>query len=474
MQFHSYLLAGGLEKKDWHRFVREVIRGSRTRHKETRAFVEALSPHYPEFKITDQDLHKVIFPEKPVEIPRLRVLRTYFKRLLEDFLIQNEILENVEMRDLLLTTALRKRNLLVLSEKVATAAQDRIVNLPYEFDNLQYDLRFEVQLLGIYIRSHRRTGKYNWSNLIGKLETYSLTHRLALMCAMLNDGYVVNEDTGSENQVLRALADAEFAKEGLHPLAQIYYHILKLLGGSDINLHFPKLEGLFMKHGGRISRIERMNIFGFLTNYLYLMDRKGNPKSLSALFRSFKVMHEQNLVFGSGAYSVVMVRNITGVGARMGEVAWTSTFLKEAREKLPSPENENAFQYGSAYLAFTEGNYAEARKSLSRVEYADAFYRLANDNLLLRISYETKDSELFYSVHATLSRHLYRKEAISPRIRKALQSLLKAMLALYELRWGTFGKNSFEEAKNMIESFEDVFNRDWLRAKIAELEQIHS
>lgn len=473
MKFQSYLLAGGLEKKEWNRFVREVKNGKRCRHKETKAFVKVLAPHYPDFDIDDQEVFEEIFPGKALSISRLRVLRTYFKTMLEEFLIEMELQENESMRDLLLSIALKNRNHLPLSERKAATAQERIARADYELEGLEYDLLFERQRLDIYVRSNQRTENYDWENLILKLESYSLSYRLQLLCAMLNGGTVLKDHPGSENQIRQTLLDAESKGTKLHPLALIYFHILKLLTGSEITLHFPALETLFMKHGGRISRIERMNIFGFLTNYLYLMDRKGDPQSLPALFRSFKVMHEQDLIFGAGAFSVVMVRNITGVGARMGEIAWTHAFLNEARQKLPKPENENAFHYGSAYLAFAEGNYPEARKSLAKVEYADAFYRLANDNLLLRISYETQDSELFFSVNATLNRHLYRKEAISPRIRKALQSLLKAMLVLFELRWGTFDRESFEEAKHMIESFEDVFNRDWLRAKIAELEELY-
>jgi hypothetical protein len=473
MQFQSYVLAAGLEKKEWNRFVREVGNGKKTSHRATKALVKALAPHYPEFKIDDLELFKAIFPGKKFSVPRLRVLRTYFKTLLEEFLIDGELRTNEPMRDLILTMALKERNLLSQSEKVARGAQERIMNSPLEFDSLENDLLFEKECQGIFVRTQRRSERYDWDKLMTKLETYSLAKRLQFLCAMFNVNQVQSDEGGQEYRIRQVFKEVEAAGADLHPLSIIHYHILKLLTGAEINTHFPALESQFKQHGGRISRIERMNIFGFLTNYLFWLDRKGDPKSLPALFRSFKVMHEQDLIFGAGAFSVVMVRNITGVGARMGEVPWTSAFLKEAQTKLPSPENENAYQYGSAYLAFTEGKYPEARKKLAQVEYADPFYRLANDNLLLRISYETKDTELFYSVNATLNRHLYRKEGISPRIRKALQSLLKAMMVLFELRWGTFDPDAFADARRMIESFEDVYNRDWLRAKIAELEKIH-
>jgi hypothetical protein len=456
----------------WNRLVRDIRKGIRTGHKDTQAFVAALEAYYPEFDVDDETHFAKTFPGIEFSAPRLRVLRTYFKSLLEQFMVEMELEEQPVFRRLLLTLAMKRKGLLLQGEMILNEEQERLFDSDIEIVSLEHDLMLEKERLDLHIMSTQRTEPYDWNRILEKLDAYSLSYRLQLLCAMLNEGQLSAANTDSLNRIQLTLEEAAPRIDALQPLAAIYYRILCLLNGENIEDHFPALVAVFQRHQVRIAKTEQMNIFGFLTNFLGRRDRLGDPKSLPALHRSFKVMHELDLIFGAGAYSVIMVRNISSVGVRMGDITWTTEFLSQARKRLAFPENENAYQYGCAHLAFAGRNYAEARKHLAQVEYADPFYRLANDSLLLRISYESHDEALFYSTHAALSRHLYRKEGISIKVRKPLQNLLKAMSALFELRWGVFDMAEFAAAKAMIADFEDVYNRDWLLAKVEELEEL--
>jgi hypothetical protein len=474
MKYQCYQIAAGLDRVTWNRLVRDIRKGIRTGHKDTQAFVAALEAYYPEFDVDDETHFVKAFPGVEFSAPRFRVLRTYFKSLLEQFMVEMELEEQPVFRRLLLTLAMKRNGLHLEAERILNEEQARLYESDIEIASLEHDLMMEKERLDLHIMSSQRKEPYDWNRILEKLDAYSLSYRLQLLCAMLNEGQLSAANTDSLNRIQLTLEEAAPRIDNLQPLAAIYYHILCLLNGGNIEDHFPALEVVFRQHQVRIAKTEKMNIFGFLTNFLFQRDRLGDPKSLPALHRSFKVMHELDLVFGAGAYSVIMVRNITGVGARIGDIAWTTEFLQLARKNLPSPENENAFQYGSGYLAFVGGNYPEARKHLAQVEYADPFYRLANDSLLLRISYESHDEALFYSTHSALSRHLYRKEGVSIRLRKSLQNQLKAMQVLFELRWGNFDLEEFAGAKAMISDFENLANRDWLQAKVEELEELHS
>jgi hypothetical protein len=290
------------------------------------------------------------------------------------------------------------------------------------------------------------------------------------LCALANYGESFARSPEEAALIQAGLGEAATVEDRLPPLGKVYFHILSLLNGGDQKKHFEKLQGLFAAFAHRIPASEQRNIFGLMINYLHANDQKGKAGSLDRQFIAYKEMLRLGLVFGQGAFSVNSARNISIVGTRLGEFAWTRSFLETIPEMVPGPAGLNVLHYGSAYLSLAEGRCSDARRHLSQVDYSDPFYKMANDILMLRIAFEEKSIDLFHHQHAALSRHLYRREDISEGFRQGLHNLLKVMMALMDLGSRRCTAEDIAQLRQMLADFKLVFNREWLEDKIAELE----
>ncbi|MEM6270874.1 MAG: hypothetical protein AAF998_15640 [Bacteroidota bacterium] len=469
--YRCYRLAAALSRKHWHAFLREVGREVYGRHRETRQLIEALRSHHPDFAVPDAQVFAAAFPGKAFSEGRFRLLRSYMSGMLEEFIVRMALRERPQERTRLLVAGLYELGELREAGKVIRDGRRAMASPLMEIEDLRHDFQLELLELDLYIRQRQKQVAFDWANLISKLEQQSLADQLRLLCAMVNAaGFRGNRDPRMQAMVARGLATAGAMRTELHPLAAIYFHLLSLLDGGDLQIHFAELEQLFREHDRSLSRTERMNLFAGLINFLLCLDRKGTPRSLQAVYRSLREMHRQDLIFGAGAFSVSFARNLASVAARMQAFDFAQEFLEELRERLDSPANEHVYHYGAAYLHFAQKNYSSARKHLHQADFSNPFFRIANDNLMLRIAYESNADDTFFSTHSTLSRHLYRKEELTAAFRNALRNLLRLLTVMYDLRWGPRNPEKMGKLQEMLAATDDVFNRDWILASIREIE----
>ncbi|MEM7040593.1 MAG: hypothetical protein AAF570_26755, partial [Bacteroidota bacterium] len=249
----------------------------------------------------------------------------------------------------------------------------------------------------------------------------------------------------------------------------MYAHLLRLFMGQDPDTYFPRFSAVLDRHGPKMDRIERVNIFGFLINFFTQQDRKGVPGSQKRLFDTYKEMVAQDLVFGLSRFSYRIAFNITTLACKLKAIDWTTDFLPQIREKIPAPDGENLFHYGSAYLEFARENYSAARRKLIFVQFEDPIDRLSFDVLSIRIAYESRDSDLFDAVHARLTRRLYRKAEVSDRIRRPIHNFLRVVQPMFDLQHTSPTPAELDRIKEMLENAETITGREWLEAKFSYL-----
>lgn len=469
-EYICYEIARSLNKNEWNRIVREVKNGIRTQHADTQAYVAAIAQHYPAFEISDESIFQKAFPGEPYSNPRIRVLRTYLKKVLEDFLIESAQQNAPSTREYFYVRSLLDRNCPELARLVLASYFKKGDSNAFSVDDLLHEFSMEEMNLELYIRENRRTNGYDWEGLLRKLDQFSITQKLRLLCAIKSESNFVTRET-PEFHVQLAGIRAEVDRIGTDriPILGIFYQLLLLITEANYDPHFLELQRLLAEYGPGLSKNERLNVYGLIINFLNYSERCGMPNSLRYMFQSHQEMTRQDLVFGAGGFSVNSVRNIITSGARLGEIAWCWKFLEEARNRIPSPESDKFYYYAAAYLEFTGKNYAKAKRNLVQSELADPFNKIANDFLLLRICYDSGEDDLFLSLHASLSRQLYRKDEVANAYRQSLLNCLKILLKIFELR-GTSPKSAeIKNLKKQLDGFEVMMVREWILEKIEEL-----
>jgi tetratricopeptide (TPR) repeat protein len=472
--FDSYELAGSLTAGEWRRFVRSVREDRSKQAIELGQMLMVLGKYHPSLQVADETLFAATFPGQAYNNGRLRVLRTYFKHRLEAFIVLEELSRSQRLKDRLLIAALKRRDLPEMALKVLLEAKGDVADPVMDLEAMEHSLELDEGNLDLMVRLRHRFLPINWGAVMHQVEQIGLVKRLRLLSAMISARAIRSSDLDWAHESIDDCLNAAAAMgTQLAPLGSIYFHLVSLLVGKNEVKHFESLKDILSRYGSDMPALERSNVFGLLVNHLLLQDQQGMPGSLSQAFATYQEMDRQGIIFGLGTFSVAVTRNIAAIGARLGEIIWTSQFLERAHAAIPVPDNHQVYHYGIAYLNFVQGNYAGAKRHLGKLEFADPFYKMAHDILLLRIAFEVNDIDSFTTMHAVFKRHLYRKAVTAVHYRKGIQNFLKVIIPLYDLRWNPQTKVSLVEIRKKVTVSQPISHLDWIEAKLQELEAQH-
>ena len=467
----AFIIARSLSNVEWSRFTREVKKGILCQHADTIAFVGAVAHDYPVFEVDDRTIFGLVYPGQEFSDARLRVLRTYLKDLLEEFLVKEQLKRDPDVRSQLLIRALFDRNCLQAAKHILEPSISSFKTGALSMELLQRRFDFESLSLEQHIRENKRDKPFNWIELINRLNDFSLSQRLMLLCAMQNESnFVVFES--HEFTAQRDLALAEVAEMGakVNPFVEIYSYLLQLLTTPDFAQHFAKVKSWIARHIQTVSDSDRLNIIGLWINFLTRGDRRGWPGCVRMTFEAYHELAGHAFFYQAGSFSVNSARNALSAAARLGEVEWGTTFLEQACAALPTSEASRLKAFGAAYLAFAQGHYPQAQRLLGQADYSDPFYKLSQSLLLLRISYERMDDDLFLSNHAALCRQLFRKEKVTVEFREGIRSFLKMAIALNECRSRGADAEAIQGLRSKYDSLPLMGLREWVCAKMDALE----
>ncbi|MCB9234201.1 MAG: hypothetical protein H6581_21270 [Bacteroidia bacterium] len=442
-----------------------------SQHQETIDFFRVIEPHFPHFKITDEEVCHQLNPQNPPDLPRLRVLRTYLTALLDDFLGEQKYRRNDSLRRELTVQALTEKGLYKEALKlVSLQKQDSGALAPVDIQENYVEHRMWIALLDLRLRNGDRMADLHIQELLLSLDSYYWATRLKYLCTLVSQGslFSIEMPEGLISTTLELYA--RFGGEEM-PLAAIYFHLLNLLLGESHALHYQQLRQLVDQFGGRIGRDEQVNFFGFLQNYLTSRYQRGEAGALREMFELYKLMLKQEILFGRGDFSTHSFRNISVIGARLGEFEWVESFIDENSHQLDPEMRSTMESYCRGYLAFSREEYGDALRLLQNVSFVDPFVRTGHQGLLLRIYYETRDPEPFYSLANTFRRFLNRNKDISETHRASsgnFISMVRKLMACRELE-GAARMKEIRKIREEMAQAEFLTDRTWLNSKLDEL-----
>lgn len=467
MQHQCFQLAATLTESEWRRFLAHArLVASQFSH-DLAPLVEAVQAGHPSFDMGDEVLWAKAYPGREFNDARLRILRSYLKNMLEDFIVSRELEEDVAGKQLLLAKALLRREGLPSAERLLARVRRELPQPAMKLHTWEHAQLLEELTLDLAAQQLRVGPDYRWDTLLDQVRAVALTKQLRLLAAIAGtNGFQANKSAKvvlAQQEVLESVDGELLHRE---PLAAIFFNLLQLLLGKSVG-HSPVL-GLLATHAMEMSSVERLNIYGLLINHYFEQQRQRVPGSLATVFEIFQEMHRQDLIFGLGASTESTIRTIIQVGIRLQEMDWLRGFLNEVHERLPKADRERMYRYGTALLDFGEGKFLEAKRHLAHLEITSSAERLYHDNLYMRICYETHDRDGLEVISSVLLRHLYRKEQIAESTKRAAINLAKAVMALFDLRWSPAPKMDLEQVRAYIDTLQPISHLDWIQAKLSE------
>ncbi len=437
-------------------------------HLETIDYFDFLAPHFPEFELDLYAEYQQFRPDTPVTKVQFNLLNSYLLRQVHHFLAQEGLRKRPFLEAELMVDGLRERELFRDAQlKLELALKRMETREEIDGEDLAIQLQQQRLALDLYFSLQMFAGNSPIPGMFRALDELHLTYHLKYLLSAWTLHRVLGQDF-PEQRYQECMEKMEREGAQFSILSNIYFRLLLLIreGKEEV---FQELNELLDAHSARFSNVERINIYGYLHNYLHQRQAKGDQKALQDLFALFQRMDQEQIIFEWGDFTEHLIRNITITGCRLQEFDWVRQFLEGNQAAIEMKVGKDIYHYTLAFLAFSIQDYAHAKRLLQEIEFKDVVYRTGHQALLLRIYYETNSFEALYSLAHTFRRFLNRSRKISEKKKDLNRNFISAIqwLAKAKDRGATEARRA--KVADLLDSDVEITDRSWLEAKLGEL-----
>ena len=402
--------------------------------------------------------------EKAATGNKIRHEMSELQRVVREFLIYQEMQQDLCRRELYWVRAARKRGLeknlhLAFREAEKAIGQVGKANiarfmLDFQLTMEKYDWELKAQRAQILPFEALTTALNHWyAGQLLQLSTMDETQSSLRKQARTEPEWIA--------QLLEILPGKPHETEvgialyhlGLQMLTQadatnLPTHFRQVLAENLSDLPHDEAKGLLMlaiNHGiRRINAGQREAIRSVQEFYLLGLEKQ--------------VLQDERGILSKYTYNNVLM---TFVARQDWEAA--AAFLEKYRTQLPKNEQDNIYHYNLAIFRFRKGDYNETLDLLRDVTFPDAMYNLESRKMLLKIYYEQGDFDPLESLLDNLQTWLRRHGELGYH-REMYRNLARFMARLLRLPLGD--KEGRKKLRKKINDTPLVAEREWLLGKI--------
>ena len=157
---------------------------------------------------------------------------------------------------------------------------------------------------------------------------------------------------------------------------------------------------LLEAHRDRFSVEDLNNVYQYVKNHCIRRINLGDEVYRERLFGIYQNILADERLMRHDYLALGNTRNIVTLGLPAAG-SLVADFIELHLHHLPPNERDNAHTYNSTVCVTTGSNTARAVKLLQTVEFTDLYYQLDARSILLKVYFETYESNRCY----TISRH---------------------------------------------------------------------
>ncbi|MBK6903677.1 MAG: hypothetical protein IPH04_12970 [Saprospirales bacterium] len=429
-------------------------------------FLKGFSPEY-----SHEDLDKKVLLKKGIagltlDAKRLAYWMSDLLKLTEGFLTVETLLEDPHLNNRTLLEIYFKKGLTKHYNGIMEKAERQLEEYPFrnaEFYYWQFQLR---QLEYIHSDQSQRTYNPHLQDAANALDAFYLVEKLRLSCAMINLVQLLNVDYDLRwtQEVLKI---AEGSPDFQTPAIRVYLALFRMLEHPEQpDFYFQAKEQLWA-HTGKFDKAELSTLSGALFNF---SSRRINRYNDAFFWKEYlevgKFLLREELILDEGRLSPWLYKNLVSAGLQLGDTEWTHGFIIQYRHRLPESYQEPLYEYNLAHYYYHLRQYDEAQLTLMQVEFKDVFLALSTRSLLVKIFYETDQTELLFSHLEAFRIFLLRNKLLPESNRRQVQQFIDMTRKLAKIEKHEAKKIGEVEAQLPDASL--ILHRDWLLEKISE------
>lgn len=361
----------------------------------------------------DNELHRVIWPDKSFSINNLRHLRSQLYKIMEDFLIDRQLRKEPSLRQTLLLEAYYRYE---MEKELAGGLKKEIKAIQAEPVRDQAAYLQEYQLRRLEYSSNRNRNQFNTEALEGTirlLDNFYILQALTWATSALNHQRIFHFGYVSPllEAVLKAAEQISWEDE---PAIAVYFQLYLCLQHSEDGAHFQSFIELLYKseHAFRLDELKSLYLLGI--NYCIRRLNQGKTEYLREVLRLYKKgLSSRALLDRQGNLSPFTYKNIVSAALRLQEFDWAEEFIQAYEQRLDSEEPGSYQAFVLARLHHARGELKKVVSLLQKVETADLFTRLDAKVLQIKTYHELGEDPFVEYLLDSFNQFLRRKEILT-------------------------------------------------------------
>ncbi|MBK9015186.1 MAG: hypothetical protein IPM82_14575 [Saprospiraceae bacterium] len=284
---------------------------------------------FSEKHLEKERVFQAIYPGKTYSDAEMRQVMHFLLRVVENFLVYNELAKDEVRSQTILAKVYRQRKLTKLFQKTMETGWDILRKQPHRnhqhFEN-EYLLQFEQFN---HLSSLGRTVPLNLQEVSDSNDISFIINKLQVGCIMLSHQKVFNTNynLGLLSPVLEFVENNKELLE--NPAIAIYYFTYKANTESDNEGNFKSLKEQIRLHGDFFPLPEIRSIYLFAINYCIGKMNLGAFSYVREAFDLYQQGLSKDIFLENNEMSRFTFRNIVAIGLQLKEYDWVKSFIKK-------------------------------------------------------------------------------------------------------------------------------------------------
>jgi len=403
------------------------------------------------------------FPNKAFSITAFNLVTSRLFKLLEDYLIQEEMKKEASLKKFYLAKAYRRLQEEKLFKGAVRDTARALDKQPFQnMDYLQrkHDLSFQQF---DYILSSNRKEKTNLKEVNEHLDAYFIAAKLRHACYGLSRQVVKQEEfvIGLLDEAMNQVATKPALLD--IPAIAIYYHCYNAIQNIADDDSFHLLRKSLHIHQHLFPAHEIRDLFNLSINLAIQKLNLGSKGFALEAFELYVSSLEQGYLLEDGILLESAYGNIISLACKLKRYSWAHDFAKRYQAFLKKEYQKPLYYFSLGKLYYEEGRLEDSRKQLVLVETKTSFLFLGARILQLKIYYELKEFNLLESLLESLRVYLQRSKDLAYR-KKHYENILHFTRQLFQLK--AMSKRERLAFRQRLEEAEIFAEREWFLQQV--------
>jgi len=435
-------------------------------------YIIDIAPNYDDERLGKKKCYRVIFSGETFEDVKIRRLMSDALKLVERFVLQEQLQLDKLSQAKLLTTYYSENN---LDDSFYEKFKDWEVTNKTQEGPILFFQRYLMSENYLDFAKKKPEGSEGKEKILQEALIFNMEGLQDFyMFQTMYIRWVLLQHQKTFNKVIQHPYESFLQKiqekDVIHdPLIHVYYLAAFMINDSDNEeryLLLRKTLEILRKEGYHQKVLT--NLCKPLEMFLIKKSMEGDDQRYIDLLDLYKYEVEHKLVFSSDNYFYpVKFRNIVVIGTIVKDYDWLKDFVEEYRHALSKEQQSTLYPYCRALLYFHQKKYDEAKDLLLQPEDIDNILSLDIKRLQIMIYYEEDEIDLLDAMMNSFRVLIFRDKFLSKNYKEANKSFINMLFQMVRTK-----PNNHKKIAKMIQTLKSgktFMERRWLLEKVLDM-----